>query len=191
MFISDYEKSSLWDKRDYNDISVVLKKIQRNHGKSQRICALRYFENILDRFYNDHKNLPFQPLEVQFAQNTVTIDGLVMLTELMAGSAFDVPLFLASGTGTAETDENQETLAAENARNSIVDEGWRLSDGNSVKMGTRFDPNTASASISEFGSFDQMTGGFMEWRVVLDDPLVHTQGSTFYMSYHSLNLIPR
>lgn len=190
MFVSDYEKGSLWDKSDYNDMSLIIKKIQRGN-KCDKILNLRYLENILDRYYNDHKNLQFQPIGVCFAKNIVTIDGLVMLTELMAGSAFDVPLFLASGTGTAETDENQETLANENARNSVIDEGWRLSDGNSVKMGSRFDPNTASASITEFGSFDQMTGGNMEWRVLLDTPLVHTQGSTFYMSYHSLNLIPR
>ncbi len=194
MIITDNEKASLWDKKDYLSLSVLLKLIKIS-DKQKKIQIVRSFEKLLDRIYNDNRT-PFEdfsimPIEVHRADNKVTVDGLTMLTELMAGSAFDVPLFLASGTGSEEVDENQQTLSNENARNSVIDEGWRLSDGNSVKMACRFDPNTPTADIWEFASFDEITAGTMEWRVVLDSKLAHTQGSTFYMCYHSLNLNPR
>jgi hypothetical protein len=134
----------------------------------------------------------FEPFQVEISGNLVVNSGLILLSELISGEVFEVPLWLASGTGTSEVSQDQETLDAENARNSVMAEGWRTSDGNSVKMGCRFDPNTATADITEFGSFDDVVSGDMEWRVLIQgQALSHTQGSTFYMSFHTLYLNPK
>lgn len=197
---NDTEKSSLWDINDYDKISRnFMKLVQQKEDKSLRLTALKAFENCLDRHWNDKRTgtyfingEKFEPHQVEINGNTVVNSGLILLSELMSGEAFEVPLWLASGTGTEQISEDQEVLSVENARVSVVQEGWRTSSGNSVKMGARFDPNTPSAAISEFGSFDEITGGDMEWRALLNGPpLAHTQGSTFYMSFHTLYLIPK
>ncbi len=190
----DEEKASLWDSHDYDHITRIIKSIQAGNK-----IELRDFEYNLDRIWNDrrsgtfwHTGEPCEPVQVEISGNLVVNAGLILLSELMSGEAFEVPLWLASGTGTSEVSQDQETLDAENARNSVMAEGWRTSDGNSVKMGCRFDPNTATANITEFGSFDEVTGGDMEWRVLIQgQALSHTQGSTFYMSFHTLYLNPK
>ena len=194
MKAKDEDKSSLWDISDYTEISTFLRYIQQVN-KLEKLAALNEFESKLDRYWNDQRGTyfktgkRFEPHQVEINSNTVVNSGLILLSELMSGEEFQVPLWLASGTGTEQVSEDQEVLSVENARISVMQEGWRTSSGNSVKMGGRFDPNTPSASIAEFGSFDQIVNGNMEWRVVLDGPpLVHTQGSTFYMSFHTLYL---
>jgi hypothetical protein len=198
MRATDEEKASLWDISDYDFLTKVIKGIQlANHAG--RITILRDIEYNLTRRWNDQKSgtnwkngKRFEPHQVEFAGNLVVNSGLILLSELLSGEAFEVPLWLASGTGTSEVSQDQETLDAEIARNSVMAEGWRTSDGNSVKMGSRFDPNTASADITEFGSFDEVVAGDMEWRVLLPgQALSHTQGSTFYMSFHTLYLNPK
>lgn len=195
----DEEKASLWDVRDYDQIGKIIKLIQSQREKTIKHSLINDFEINLTRRWNDQRigttfknGLDFEPLQVEISGNLVVNSGLILLTELMSGEAFEVPLWLASGTGTSEVSQDQETLDAENARNSVMAEGWRTSDGNSVKMGCRFDPNTATADISEFGSFDDVVSGDMEWRVLIQgQPLSHTQGSTFYISFHTLTLNPR
>ena len=198
MRATDQEKASLWDIKDYAQISLILRQIQQSK-KSQKLALLNAFEEKLDRYWNDNKvglvfkdGKRFEPHQVEISGNLVVNPGLILLSELLSGEAFEVPLWLASGTGTAEVSQDQETLSQENARNSVMAEGWRTSDGNSVKMGCRFDPNTASADITEFGSFDEVVAGDMEWRVLIQgQALSHTQGSTFYMSFHTLYLNPK
>lgn len=198
MRATDEEKASLWDIADYAEISTFLRYVQQVE-KPNKLAALHAFEHNLNRYWNDKKagtifktGKRFEPHQVEISGNLVVNSGLILLSELMSGEAFEVPLWLASGTGTSEVSQDQETLDAENARNSVMAEGWRTSDGNSVKMGCRFDPNTASADITEFGSFDEVTGGDLEWRVLIQgQPLSHTQGSTFYMSFHTLYLNPK
>jgi hypothetical protein len=194
----DEEKASLWDISDYDYLTKVIKTIQKV-DRASRILVLRDLEYNLTRRWNDQKSgtnwkngKRFEPHQVEISGNLVVNSGLILLSELLSGEAFEVPLWLASGTGTAEVSQDQETLDAENARNSVTAEGWRTSDGNSVKMGCRFDPNTASADITEFGSFDEVVAGDMEWRVLIQgQALSHTQGSTFYMSFHTLYLNPK
>jgi hypothetical protein len=197
MRATDEEKASLWDVRDYEQITKIIKLMQ-SKDKITRISTLKNFEYNLDRIWLDQRSgttfngKRFEPQQVEISGNLVVNAGLILLSELMSGEAFEVPLWLASGTGTSEVSQDQETLDSENARNSVMAEGWRTSDGNSVKMGCRFDPNTASANISEFGSFDEVVQGDMEWRVLIQgQPLSHVQGSTFYMSFHTLYLNPK
>jgi hypothetical protein len=194
---TDEEKASLWDISDYDEMTKIIKTIQQDHGS--RLLVLQDLEYNLTRRWNDQRagtifksGKRFEPCQVEISGNLVVNSGLILLSELLSGEAFEVPLWLASGTGTAEVSQDQETLSQENARNSVMAEGWRTSDGNSVKMGCRFDPNTASADITEFGSFDEVVAGDMEWRVVIQgQALSHTQGSTFYMSFHTLYLNPK
>jgi hypothetical protein len=198
VYAKDEEKASLWDISDYDYLTKVIKTNQKV-DRASRILVLRDLEYNLTRRWNDQKSgtnwkngKRFEPHQVEISGNLVVNSGLILLSELLSGEAFEVPLWLASGTGTAEVSQDQETLDAENARNSVTAEGWRTSDGNSVKMGCRFDPNTASADITEFGSFDEVVAGDMEWRVLIQgQPLSHTQGSTFYMSFHTLYLNPK
>lgn len=198
MHARDEEKASLWDIADYDDMTKIIKSIQQvDHGS--RLLILQDLEYNLTRRWNDQRTgtvfksgKRFEPAQVEISGNLVVNSGLILLSELLSGEAFEVPLWLASGTGISEVSQDQETLDAENARNSVMAEGWRTSDGNSVKMGCRFDPNTATNDITEFGSFDEVTGGDMEWRVLIQgQPLSHTQGSTFYMSFHTLYLNPK
>jgi hypothetical protein len=187
----DEEKCSLWDINDYDKITAIIKRIQQGEK-----IILSDFENNLDRRWRDQRTgtvwrtgEKFEPVQVEINQNTVVNSGLILLSELISGEEYQVPLWLASGRGTEQVSEDQEVLSDENARVSVTQEGWRTSAGNSIKMGGRFDPNTPSDSIAEFGSFDEIVNGNMEWRVVLDGPpLVHTQGSTFYMCFHTLYL---
>jgi len=194
---TDQEKASLWDVADYESMTKIIKLLQ-SKDRAVRRLILNDLEYNLTRRWNDQRSdtrvngLKFEPLQVEFSDNLVVNSGLILLSELLSGEAFEVPLWLASGTGTAEVSQDQETLSQENARNSVMAEGWRTSDGNSVKMGCRFDPNTASADIKEFGSFDEVVAGDMEWRVIIQgQALAHTQGSTFYMSFHTLYLNPK
>jgi hypothetical protein len=66
--------------------------------------------------------------------------------------------FMASGTGTVAADTNKirgfQRLVAENARVSILVDGFGVASGSQIITGGKFSTNVPSATITEYGCYD-------------------------------------
>lgn len=203
------QRAVLWDyKNDSIPVHNYIKTL-RDLEYEIRYCRERYpeehrrlklikhnimadYENKIDRIWNDQKagtyfrkGEKFEPHQVVKNHNLSMWDGLTRYTELISGETSKGFVYMAGGIGTSEPNFGESGLEDEIARVDIRVSGDLNSDGIVLKSTAAFPPGVPTGSISEFGGFDDATVGKMEYRVVINPTLGHTQNETFVQASHN------
>jgi hypothetical protein len=148
------------------------------------------FQEKLARKFNDQtvrwgkegrRSKKMEPFHVTDEKiDLVTLSGMNLQGQLLCGKTTAALTHYACGTGVKAESRSDTTLVAEHARVSMVTDGFREPQGSSMKLGGRFSPTMASATLYEGGSFNQAVGGVMYHRTAFTEKnkVVHTQNQT-------------
>ena len=178
--VRDIARNATWNVEDGLLIDREFKLIRTGKIKPD-------FQEKLARAYNDQTvrwaycQKPFEPYHVTDQKiDLVTLTGMNLMGGLLCGKTTASLTHYACGTGVKGESRSDTTLVAEHARVSMVTDGFREPQGSSMKLGGRFSPTMASATLYEGGSFNQAVGGVMYHRTAFTEKnkVVHTQNQT-------------
>ncbi len=169
-----------WLRRHSEDRELVLRIL--DNTKARKNVMIKNFEGKLERVYNDQTVSSFEPLFVTKKVDKVVNTGFSRIAELVVGESVEFFNAMACGTGTSTVYTGDTELESELSRVSIDVSGYATASGSVIKYGAYFPTGVPTASISESGIFDDVSGGDMLLRSVYpaNKVLVHTQNSTFF-----------
>lgn len=170
--LEDHGNATLWDRRDEPNIDNEFARIREG-----LIPPLSYEEK-LKRILNDQKTgtlfengAKFEPVkEPGESHDLVTNSGMARYLELATGrvntqgpgdygiSTLGYFTHFASGSGTASETSRFFRLVAENARVSMITDGFAEAHGSDGVYGGKFSTSTVTATITEAGVFDRQWG---------------------------------
>lgn len=171
-------------KFSYED-GLVLKRYLEIARKQNSSRILAPFRNGVKRKWNNDIFLErhpgflydFEPLEVQFKRDKVTMEGMEIFNQnIMLQSAIRLN-YMAVGSGTSTTYANQQEMQSEVARASMDEQGFMNAEGLFLLWENVFDTLVPSFQCSEVGIFDEASGGTMAARALLGQPVSHDYGN--------------
>lgn len=206
------ERAALWDAYEI-PVHQYMREL-RELEQEIRYCKTRYpglyrqlkaaksrlmYENDhkLDRIWNDQKTGTvfkrgevFEPHHVTIVGNLVVWEGVTGFTEMIAGEISDFFIYKAMGKGITRPNFGNQVMELEIARVDMnINGGGINSDGIVLRDQALFPPGVETATISEFGAFDNDAGGRMEYHVTIEkveDRLSHVVGLTEVQSSHTI-----
>jgi hypothetical protein len=169
--LQDYGQNAYWYPEDGYYIDEEIWDV-----KMGKISPHLWFDK-LEACYNDHRNIkfersgrPFQPTHVSKRKNDmVTNDGIFRLCQLGVGEPAAYFKTYGAGTGNARELPNDDALASEVYRVSLITDGYGQAAGDSMVFQGRFPPQAPTADIYETAVFDQAVGGIPLFRTVFDE----------------------
>jgi hypothetical protein len=189
--IEDIARNAVWDKTDGPALDKEFKQI-----RSGKIAP--DFQDKLARKYNDQTarfestGKIMEPVHVTDEEyDLVTLGGMFLQGQLLCGKTTNFLKYYAAGTGVKGESRADTTLVQEHARVSMLTDGFAEPQGSSMKLGGKFSPTIASATIYEGGSFTQAVGGTMYHRTAFTEKnrVVHTQNQTNFTLSQTISFI--
>lgn len=131
----------------------------------------------LGEYINPNTEEMYEPLQVQFKKDKVTMEGMEIFNRNIMLQAQIRLSYMAVGSGTAQTYANQQALQSEVARASMDDSGFMNSEGLFLIWENIFDTLVPSFQCTEIGVFDSAAGGTMAARALLGQAVAHDYGN--------------
>lgn len=119
----------------------------------------------------------FQPLEVQYKRDKVTMEGMELFNRNIMLQASTRVNYMGIGSGTSQTYANQQQLQSEVVRADMDSDGFMNAEGLFLLWENIFDTLVPSFQCTEVGIFDSATGGTMAARAVLGQAVTHDYGN--------------
>jgi hypothetical protein len=189
--IEDVARNAVWDKNDGPALDKEFKQIRA--GK-----IAPDFQDKLARAFNDQTvrwdstGRLMEPFHVtDEKRDLVTLGGMFLMGQLLCGKTTRFLTHYAGGTGVKAESRADTRLVQEHARVSMLTDGFAEPQGSSMKLGGKFSPTVASATIYEGGSFNQASGGTMYHRTAFTEKnrIVHTANQTNFTLSQTISFI--
>lgn len=180
--VKDRHYMSLWDAKDLPTIEKWQEKIRATHDEQ----LIRDFFQLLDKKYDDHRNLKVEPLQLALKDDVLTYKGVAKICRLVTRQDLTTFTHVAVGTGAPAGTQPlpfEENLYNEDYKVAFVQNGFFDAAGASIRYSGTFGATVASENYNESlvrNVSDEGDSG----KVVLcisqfdDDDIAHTSGNT-------------
>ena len=186
--VEDHHYLTLWDAKDLPNVNKWQEKIRQTHDEK----LITEFFDLMNRRWDDHKNLPIEPHQVSKVDDVLTFKGVAKFCRLITKQDSTTFTHVAVGTaGDPTFVPFNDELQAEEDQVSFVTNGFFDAAGTSLRYGGTFDQSmpteTYSESLVRNKALASDSGMItMCLNAFGDDPINHTSGNTGFTAAGSI-----
>lgn len=179
----DHTYAATFSKKDGEEITRLLKTAKRLknnyilnpvHGGMHRRLRGEYINP--GDFY--------EPICVEHKTDKVQVVGMEVFNQNIMHESTTLFNWMAVGSGTAQTFENQTVMQGEVSRDDCLLHGYMRAEGLFLMWDNVFDITLPTFNMNEVGLFSAEVGGTMGARAVLANGIPHSNGNDYiYVQY--------
>jgi hypothetical protein len=129
-------------------------------------------------------NSYFEPIQVEHKIDKVQVAGMEIFNQNIMHESTTLFNWMAVGSGTAQTFENQTIMQSEVNRDDCLLHGYMRAEGLFLMWDNIYDITLPSFTCTEIGLFSAESGGTMGARAVLANGIPHSNGNDYiYVQY--------